>query len=51
LAVEGGYSALRRCVLLYCEAAVTGDTVRMEACARQVVALGCPAELRPVFQP
>lgn len=42
-------SPLRRCVLLFCEAAVDADLERMEALAAQVRALGVPAELAAVF--
>ncbi len=42
-------SPLRRSLLLWCEAAADADLARMELCAQHIVALGPPAELRPVF--
>ena len=42
-------SALRRSVLLYCEAAVDADLSRMDEIAAHVRRLGVPADLVPVF--
>ncbi len=42
-------SPLRRCVLLFCEAAVNADLEGMDAAAAQVRALGVPTELASVF--
>ncbi len=42
-------SALRRSVLLYCEAAVDADLARMDEIAAHVRRLGVPSDLEPVF--
>ncbi|MGE3173337.1 MAG: M48 family metalloprotease [Planctomycetota bacterium] len=44
-------SALRRSLLLFCEAAADGDVERMGALQAHVRELGCPPELMPVFPP
>jgi hypothetical protein len=46
---DAGRSPLRRCLLIYCEAAADNDPGRMAAASAQVRRLGCPAELEPVF--
>ena len=46
---DEGRSALRRSVLLYCEAAVDADLSRMDEIAAHVRMLGVPADLAPVF--
>jgi Zn-dependent protease with chaperone function len=42
-------SPVRRCMVLYCEAARDGDTARMAAIAAHIDALGRPAELRDLL--